>query len=116
MIRIEFSPQKQFADRISQTVWFRNLGSVDCVHSTENGIFRLETKDLILECCGGESISFTSGWIRLRGTETVWHFGESLPNLKGTARTLDGISGRTFWKTESFPVREWLFWTIPNLY
>jgi len=55
----------------------------------------LETADLNLECHDGNSLSPNSGSVRIRGSKTAWLFGEPLPNLKGTARTLDGVSGRT---------------------
>lgn len=95
LVRIEFSREGRFADRVSQAVWFRNLGHVPAKSEFLSERFRLETDDLVLECRDDSNFGPASGSLTLRSDGSVWHFGDPTPNLKGTARTLDGVSGKT---------------------
>ena len=41
----------------------------------------------------------------------IWHYGEEIHDLKGTARTLDMVNGATGWSTVFFPGSDIRWWT-----
>lgn len=91
LIRLEFSENGRFCDEATQTVWFRDLGSVPFTVSREGSALRVETGKLILRY-DGEEFSPDGLSIRLKGGEE-WHFRDDCRDLGGTARTLDGVDG-----------------------
>jgi alpha-glucosidase (family GH31 glycosyl hydrolase) len=93
MIRIEYSPIRNFENRASQPFWYR-LQPVPEFSIQHNGPgVTLETKCLQLVYQGGD-FSEDSLTITQKNNGVVWHFGdEELGNLGGTGRTLDGVDG-----------------------
>ncbi len=94
LIRLEFSSSGDFEDRASQSVFFRSFPKVDFEYSLENGILRLETADLRLCYKAGAEFSADTLSVSLKNEPAAaWHYGESVENLGGTYKTLDGVNG-----------------------
>lgn len=98
LIRVEYSQTGEFEDRPTQMVLHRKF---------EVPLFKVFEKDNRLEIVT-EHVSITydkqrfssRGLVfRLRGNysayHSIWHFGDAIHDLKGTARTLDLIDGAT---------------------
>jgi alpha-glucosidase (family GH31 glycosyl hydrolase) len=99
IIRIEFSKENTFEDRPSQVFWFRDQPVPPFKKKTTDKVVEIETDYLHLVYKLGRS-GFTSRnlSIKLKHGDVIWHYGDSARkagNLKGTARTLDGVAGRT---------------------
>jgi alpha-glucosidase (family GH31 glycosyl hydrolase) len=99
IIRIEFSRENLFEDRPSQVFWYRDQPVPSFKNSTTDKVVEIETDYLHLIYKIGRS-TFTSRnlSIKLKQVGTTWRYGDSARdagNLKGTARTLDGVAGRT---------------------
>ena len=99
LIRIECSPENMFEDRPSQVFWYREQPVPPFKKSIKDKILEIETKDLHLTYKIGRP-GFTSRnlSIKFKQENTTWRYGDSAQkagNLKGTARTLDGVAGRT---------------------
>lgn len=47
MIRVEFSPEGNFTDLPSQTVWYRNFGIVPFTHKTSNDTLTVKTEKAV---------------------------------------------------------------------
>ena len=77
-------------DLPTQTVWNRDFPKVNCTWGQENGIFTLKTTETVfrIDVSRGKLLSVT-----LKDGTLVKDFEKG--NLLGTARTLDGINGRT---------------------
>ncbi|NLF49034.1 MAG: alpha-xylosidase, partial [Acholeplasmataceae bacterium] len=95
LIRIEYSATQQFLDQPTQTVWSRDFQVVPYQVTEESSRTTIETEDIVLLCTNPTIYSKSSGFITLKSSEVTWYFGEECPNLFGTARTLDLISGST---------------------
>ena len=89
LFRLEFDPARQFENRISQIVVNRDFPETACAVSVRDGQIRLSTDHA--------RIHLEEGRFRFSAiapcTGTVWHYGEPLRNLGGTARTLDTADG-----------------------
>lgn len=95
LIRIEYSTSAHFCDSPTQVVWNRDFKPTPFQATrTATGII-LETNDLRLECHDPYHFSLVSGFVLHKEFNAQWHFGEKTTNLKGTARTLDLVSGST---------------------
>ena len=98
LLRLEYSAAGRFEDRASQTVWFRDLGTVDFTARREaDGRLTVETGALVLRYDGGPfSPSGLSAKLKNapRECDPEWFFGRGAgKNLGGTARTLDEADG-----------------------
>jgi alpha-glucosidase (family GH31 glycosyl hydrolase) len=99
LIRIEYSKANSFEDRPSQVFWYRDQPRPSFKKRiTDKGV-EIETKYLHLAYKIGRS-RFTSRnlSIKLKREGITWRYGDSArnaDNLKGTARTLDGVAGHT---------------------
>ena len=96
LIRLEYDPQAVFEDRPSQAFWHRQQAVPDFVVRRDDAFIEIETGFLRLRYEGGPftAVSLT---IILKQSGVRWHYGqEDNNNLKGTARTLDGVSGSTW--------------------
>ena len=101
MIRIEYSETAQFEDRATFTIVNRNL-DVPSYMTTDDGTYLyITTERLSLKYRKGsdprtvpaspDNLSVT---IDNNGTPAYWYPGKPDPlNLKGTCRTLDGLTG-----------------------
>ena len=99
IIRIEFSKDNLFEDRPSQVFWYRDEPVPKFKKKVTDKVVEIETDYLHLLYKIGRS-GFTSRnlSIKLKNTRITWRYGDSASNagnLKGTARTLDGVAGRT---------------------
>src|SRR5512132_1010206 len=99
IIRIEFSPDNTFEDRASQVFWYRNQPVPAFKHSLKDKVLEIETDYLHLTYKLGRSGPTARNLkIKIKATGTIWRPGDSAQdagNLKGTARTLDGVAGKT---------------------
>jgi alpha-glucosidase (family GH31 glycosyl hydrolase) len=96
LIRMEYSPDNKFEDRPSQAFWHREQ-PVPEFRTSNGGLIEIETKFLHLKYKPSR-VGFTSSSlsITLKQTGTTWIYGSSQKdNLKGTARTLDGVAATT---------------------
>ncbi len=94
LFRMEFDKSKSFVDLASQTVFHRNFPESAFSFNEENGIFTLETKALILTYTVGKEFSADTLSVKLKEyPATVWNYGSAVPQLKGTACTLDNVNG-----------------------
>ncbi|HAQ56457.1 MAG TPA: hypothetical protein DCR44_03535 [Acholeplasmatales bacterium] len=95
LIRIEFSRTGDFVDEPSQAVWHRDAPAVAFEKKTSNVALTIETAELKLSLSDGELLTADALRITVKATKTTWQFGTETENLGGTARTLDGVDGRT---------------------
>ena len=98
LIRLEYSSDGVFEDRYTKTVINRELDDITPAVTHEGGMLVVETGELILRY--NEKEFTTQGLsIELKSFGSTWHFihdnGNSGENLRGTARTLDEVDGRT---------------------
>ena len=99
IIRIEYSAENTFEDRPSQVFWYRDQPVPPFTRKVTDKVVEIETDYLHLIYRIGRS-GFTSRnlSIKLKQEGVTWRYGHSAQqagNLKGTARTLDGVAGRT---------------------
>ena len=95
LIRMEYSPSVVFEDRPSQAFWFRHQPvPAFTVNQTAESI-QIETDYLALDYhITSEGITQQTLSVKLKESGKVWHYGErDRENLRGTARTLDGVKG-----------------------
>lgn len=96
MIRLEYNKKGIFVDEPTQTVWFRSFPAVSFQWVESDESLRIETDNLILYYIK-EEFSKDSLYIKVKKNEreliTTWQYGEPLPTLKGTVRTLDNVDG-----------------------
>ena len=94
LIRMEYDKQNIFEDRASRMAFHRNFETVKFESREENGNLYIETEKLILTYKIGEDFSHETLCIELKNDpRTVWHFGDEIENLGGTASTLDRVNG-----------------------
>jgi alpha-glucosidase (family GH31 glycosyl hydrolase) len=96
LIRMEYSPENKFEDRPSQAFWHRKQ-PVPEFKTSIGALIEIETQFLHLKYKPGR-VGFTSSSlsITMKQTGTTWVYGTSQKeNLKGTARTLDGVAATT---------------------
>ena len=99
MIRIEHDKDNIFEDRPSQVFWYRDQPVPTFKKNITDKVVEIETDNLRLVYKISRS-GFTRNnlSIRLKHNKVTWHYGDSTReagNLKGTARTLDGVAGKT---------------------
>ncbi|OOP74801.1 glycoside hydrolase family 31 protein [Clostridium beijerinckii] len=96
MIRLEYSDNGWFEDRATQRVINRNFEMQNFKIIDEE-----DNLEIITECIhltyDKKKFSKNGLTIKVRGNisnyNSVWHYGEEINDLKGTARTLDGANG-----------------------
>ncbi len=98
LIRLEYSSTGAFEDRYTKTVMNRELDDITPKVTHDDGMLVVETGELILRY--NEKEFTTQGLsIELKNFGSTWHFihdhGNTGENLRGTARTLDEVDGRT---------------------
>ena len=115
LVRLEYSEDGIFEDRATQTVINRDFRPVEFqVKETEEELeiltwrFRLNynKKEFNPRGLKAQVLGNTGFW------NNVWHYGDELRDLKGTARTLDTVDGASelghgLVSTEGFP-----YWMI----
>ena len=96
LVRLEYSADGEFEDRATQAVLNRDFPETDFrLSRTKTGIeIRTSRLQLIYDekefSANGLSIQVFGDY---EGTHTMWRYGQDLPDLWGTARTLDGADG-----------------------
>lgn len=98
LIRIEYNENGMFEDRATQTVVNRNFNVPEFKVKNDGDTLKISTDTIVLTYCLGRKFTANSLYIKFIDNSSQWRFGErSLDsireNLKGTVRTLDGISG-----------------------
>ena len=97
LVRFEYESQGRFVNDATQTVWYRDLGTVPFERREKNGFFEIQTEKLVIRY---DEKPFEESILNVRvihpdsGCEAQWYYG--MPedaNLKGTARTLDMANG-----------------------
>lgn len=96
LVRLEYRKDGRFEDRPTQMAWNRDFKPADYrLIKTEDGI-EIITKRIHIryneqEFSGhGLSIQVLGN---LSAYHSIWHYGEEIHDLKGTARTLDEVDG-----------------------
>ena len=96
LLRLEYSEDGVFEDRATQMVFFRDFPEVKYrVLHTENGI---EIHTSRIQMIYNEKEFSSHGLsIQVKGNlsayHSIWHYGEEIHDLGGTARTLDAADG-----------------------
>lgn len=95
MMRMEYSPTGQFEDRPSQIFWFRHQPKPQfTVRRGKN--LEIITPHVHLKYRLDLPFTPQNLTVKLLASGKIWKFGDSdQGNLKGTARTLDGVNGIT---------------------
>lgn len=96
LVRLEYDEEGAFEDRPTQTVFFRDFPKVEYrVVRTEDGI-EVHTKRVHI-IYNEKEFSGSGLSIQVKGNisayHSIWHYGEEIHDLKGTARTLDMADG-----------------------
>ncbi|MEP7136021.1 MAG: TIM-barrel domain-containing protein [Chloroflexota bacterium] len=97
LIRLEYSKDDHFEDRPSQAFWHREQPVPVFKKAITDSTIEIETEYLLLKY-QVTSKGFTAKTlsITLKQTGSTWTYGaRQSDNQKGTARTLDGVGGRT---------------------
>lgn len=97
LIRMEYSKDDRFEDRPSQAFWHRQQPVPDFKKIVSDSSVEIETGFLRLKYqVTSRGFSSKTLSITLKQTGVTWTYGASeKDNLKGTARTLDGVAGTT---------------------
>lgn len=98
LIRIEYSEDGIFEDRATQTVVNRNFAVPKFSVKNDGNILKISTDSFVLTYCLGRKFTSNSLYMNFASNGTPWsqwRFGKAGGNLKGTVRTLDGVSGET---------------------
>jgi|GEM_PF-3543369 hypothetical protein len=96
LIRVEYSPTDRFEDRPSQVFWYRDqpVPSFEVQRTPDRLIITTEhlrlTYHLTARGLAKDTLS-----IEVFATQHTWTYGDQgeRKNLRGTARTLDGVNG-----------------------
>ena len=98
LFRLEYSPEGRFEDRPTQTVLNRDFPVPAFQVFETDASLKIVTEGVELlydkQPFSPSGLSLTA---KSRGCSHngVWHYGELIPDLRGTARTLDNVNGAT---------------------
>lgn len=96
MIRLEYNDNGLFEDRATQRIINRNFNAQSFKVIDEDDNLEIIT-DCIHLIYNKKKFSQNGLTIMVRGNisnyHSIWHYGEEIKDLKGTARTLDGANG-----------------------
>jgi alpha-glucosidase (family GH31 glycosyl hydrolase) len=96
LVRLEYSESGTFEDRASQMVVNRAFAPSDYSVTESEGLLEVHTDRLHLIydkgpfSTNGLAVQAKGGY---HSTDSVWRYGLEVPNLGGTARTLDDVDG-----------------------
>ena len=98
LVRLEYSENGIFEDRPTQMVFYRDFPKTDYhIIRTDDGI-EVHTKSIHL-IYNEKEFSASGLSIQVKGNlsayHSIWHYGEDIHDLRGTARTLDDVNGAT---------------------
>ena len=96
LIRLEYDEDGCFEDRATQVVWNRDFAPAEfTVKETEEEL--KITTDRVYVIYNKKEFSSFGLSIQVRGNisaySSIWHYGEEVDDLRGTARTLDCVDG-----------------------
>ena len=96
LIRMEYQPEGLFTDEATQTILCRDFPVPDFQVIEEEGRLEIVTEKLRL-CYDKKPFSPEGLSVRLKESfhvhGSIWRYGDAVGDLKGTARTLDGVNG-----------------------
>lgn len=96
MIRLEYNENGKFEDRSTQTVIDRNFSVPEFKVIEKQDSLEIITEAIHLTY-DKKKFSKNGLTIKVRGNisayHSIWHYGEEIYDLRGTARTLDGANG-----------------------
>ncbi|HEU0293819.1 MAG TPA: TIM-barrel domain-containing protein [Anaerolineales bacterium] len=99
MIRIEYSKENAFEDRASQVFWYREQPVPKFKKAVTDKSVEIETDHLkLIYKISRAGFKPNNLSITLKQSDVTWRYSDTARkagNLKGTARTLDGVAGRT---------------------
>ncbi len=96
LVRLEYSESGEFEDRASQLAVHRAFPKATFRVTETDELLEIETDRLLLTydkkpfTTHGLSVHAKGGY---HSTDSVWRYGLPVPNLGGTARTLDDVDG-----------------------
>ena len=97
--RIEYSKENVFEDRASQVFWYREQPVPEFKKTVTDKVLEIETDFLkLVYKISRNGFSRNNLSIALKNANVTWRYGDTARkagNLKGTARTLDGVAGKT---------------------
>lgn len=98
LIRLEYSECGKFEDRATQTVINREFDIPEFKTFERNGEIKILTDTFTLTYCKDRPFTPNSIYIKFKDNSSEWRYktrslDDIRENLKGTVRTLDGISG-----------------------
>lgn len=98
LVRLEYSEDGVFEDRATQMVFYRDFPAVDYRVTRKEDVMEIHTSRLHLTYNEKEFSGFGLS-IQVKGNisayHSIWHYGEEIRDLGGTARTLDCVNGST---------------------
>jgi alpha-glucosidase (family GH31 glycosyl hydrolase) len=99
IIRMEHNQDNTFEDRPSQVFWYREQPVPKFKKTVSDKVVEIETDYLkLVYKISRAGFKPNNLSIALKQSDVTWHFGDTsrkAGNLKGTARTLDGVAGQT---------------------
>ncbi len=99
IIRLEYQENGLFENHPSQIFWYRNQPTPQFSKKIDGQKLTISTDFLLLEYKDSpKGFNKRTLTITLKQNGHIWHYGDNnrrAKNLLGTARTLDGITGRT---------------------
>ena len=97
LIRLEYSKDGHFEDRPSQAFWYREQPVPAFKKTLTDTSVEIETDFLHLKYqITAKGFTAKTLSITLKQSNVTWTYGaRQVDNLKGTARTLDGVGGKT---------------------
>lgn len=101
LVRLEYSPDGQFVNEATQTVFNRDFPKVDFTYKETEEELEVRTACFRLNYDKGEfterGLSCVCTYMGREGMKGVysrpWHYGDKKNTLKGTTRTLDEVNG-----------------------
>ena len=94
LFRLEYAEDGVFEDRASQYFFYRDFVKSEYIAERKDGSLCIETAELQLIYKEGAEFAADTLSIRLKNFPgSIWHFGDTAEQLKGTASTLDVADG-----------------------
>lgn len=114
LIRMEYQPEGHFTDEATQAVICRDFPTPAFRTVEEPDGLEIVTGKLRLRY---DKKAFSPEGLCVRLKESfhvhgsVWRYGDAIEDLKGTARTLDGVNGKRRWRAACCPEAASPSWT-----
>ena len=93
LLRLEYSKSGEFTDSASQSVFYRDFPACDYSVREDGEYIFVETKALSLTYRRDSEFSPETLSVALKEEPaSVWHYGDTVETLGGTAKTLDSVN------------------------